>query len=84
MLLVSLATKEMGAPVYNTNFVGSGTRTPKRTLDYKQGGMNAVYSRYKSIEGDAKKVAEMGTGMYGAYKMGRAAYPYIRAGLAAL
>ena len=33
---------------------------------------------------DAKKVAEMGTGLYGAYKMGRAAYPYIRAGLAAL
>ena len=74
----------MGAPVYNTNFVGNGTRTPKRTLDCKQGGINTVYSRYKSIEGDAKKVLEMGTGMYNAYKMGRAAYPYIRAGLAAL
>ena len=74
----------MGAPVYNTNFVGNGTRTPKRTLDCKQGGINAVYSRYKSIEGDIRKVAEMGTGMYNAYKIGRAAYPYIRAGLAAL
>ena len=74
----------MGAPVYNTNFVSNGTRTPKRTLECKQGGINAVYSRYKSIEGDAKKLYEMGTGLYGAYQMGRAAYPYIRAGLAAL
>ena len=74
----------MGAPVYNTNFVGSGSRTPKRTLDCKQGGINAMYSRYKSIEGDARKVLEMGTGMYNAYKLGQAAYPYIRAGLAAL
>ena len=74
----------MGAPIFNTNFVGSGTRAPKRTLDCKQGGINTVYSRYKSIESDAKKVFEMGTGMYNAYKMGRAAYPYIRAGLASL
>ena len=74
----------MGPPVYNTNFVGSGTRTPKRTLDCKQCGINTVYSRYKSIEGDAKKVAEMGTGLYSAYRMGRAAYPYIRGALAAL
>ena len=74
----------MGAPVYNTNFVGSGTRTPKRTLDCKQGGINVVYNRYKSIESDAKKLHEIGTGLYGAYQMGRAAYPYIRAGLAAL
>ena len=75
----------MGAPVFNTNFVGGGTRIPKRTLDSKPpGGISGLHSRYKSIEGDAKKVAEMGTGMYNAYKIGRAAYPYIRAGLAAL
>ena len=43
-----------------------------------------MYSRYKSIEGDAKKLYEMGTGLYGAYQMGRTAYPYIRAALAAL
>ena len=32
----------MGAPVYNTNFVGNGTRTPKRTLDCKLGGIDVV------------------------------------------
>ena len=74
----------MGAPVYNTNFVGSGTRTPKRTLDCKQGGINTMFSRYKSIEGDVRKLHEIGTGLYGAYQMGRTAYPCIRAGLAAL
>ena len=74
----------MGAPVYNTDFVGSGTRTPKRTLACKQGGISAMYSKYKSIEGDAKKVYEMGSGVYSAYRMGRAAYPYIRGALAAL
>ena len=46
--------------------------------------MNAMYSRYKSVEGDAKKLYEMGTGLYGAYQMGRAPYPFIRAGLAAI
>ena len=74
----------MGAPVYNTNSVGTGTRTPKRTLDCKQGGINAMYSNYKSIEGDAKKVFEMGGGVYSAYRMGRAAYPCIRGALATL
>ena len=75
----------MGAPVFNTNFVGGGTRIPKRTLDSKPpGGISGLYSRYKSVESDAKKLHEIGTGLFGAYQMGRAAYPYIRAGLAAL
>ena len=74
----------MGAPVYNTGFVGQGTRRAKPVMGPQPGAIESIYSKYKRAEADAKMLAEMGTGMYGAYKMGRAAYPYIRAGLAAL
>ena len=71
----------MGAPIYNTGFVGQGTRTSKQPLACKTGGIAGVYSRYKRIEGDAKKVADIGGGLYGAYQAARQAYPAIRAAL---
>jgi hypothetical protein len=36
------------------------------------------------MEGEARMVAEMGTGLYGAYQAGSRVYPYIRAGIQAL
>ena len=74
----------MGAPVYNTNFVGQGTRTPKPVMACKRGGFDGLYSSYKDVEGKARKVAEIGGGIYGAYQTMRAAYPYVRAGAQAL
>ena len=74
----------MGAPIYNTSFVGQGTRTSKQPLASKTGGIAGMYSRYKRIEGDVKKVAEIGTGLYGAYQVARQAYPAIRIGMQAL
>ena len=76
----------MGAPVYNTNYVGHGTRLPKPVLGCQQGGtwVDDAYTKYKHAEGQGKKLAEIGAGLYSGYQYGRAAYPYIRAGLAAL
>ena len=69
----------MGAPVYSTTFVGQGTQAHKRVMTCPP----TVYSRYKSIEGQAKQVYEIGAGLYSACKMGRQAYPYLRAGIQA-
>ena len=66
--------------MYNTNMVGQGTQSHKSVMTSPP----TMYSRYKSIEGQAKQAYEIGGGLYSAYKIGRAAYPYIRAGLAAL
>ena len=76
----------MGAPVYNTSFVGNGTRTPKPVLANKQAGtfVDQVYGKYKHMQDQGQKVAEMGTGLYGTYQMMRAAYPLIRAEIGAL
>ena len=74
----------MGAPIYNTSFAGPGTRASNQPLASKTGGISDVYSRYKRIEGGAKKVAEMGGGLYGAYQAARQAYPAIRVGMQAL
>ena len=73
----------MGAPVYNTNFVGSGTRCPKPVMANKRAGtfVDHAYGRYKHMEDQSKKVAEMGSGLYASYKMMQAAYPYVRAAL---
>ena len=75
----------MGAPVYNTNFVGQGTRIPKPVMANKQGGtwVDDVYSKYKHVEAQGKKIGEMGAGAYGAYTMMRDAYPYVRQGMQA-
>ena len=64
----------MGAPVYNTSFVGNGTRTPKPVLANKQAGtfVDQVYGKYKHMQDQGQKVAEMGTGLYGTYQMMRA------------
>ena len=69
--------------MYNTNFVGSGTRCPKPVLANKRAGtfVDQAYGRYKHMEDQSKKVAEMGTGLYASYKMMQAAYPYVRAAL---
>ena len=74
----------MGAPVFNTNFVGQGTRTPKPELACKKGGIDGIYASYKDVEGKAQKIAEMGPGIYGAYQTMRAAYPIFRAGMQTL
>ena len=66
----------MGAPVYSTTFVGQGTQAHKRVMTCPP----TVYSRYKSIEGQAKQAYEIGAGLYSAYKISRQAYPYLRAG----
>ena len=65
--------------------MGQGTRTSKQPLASKTGGIaGSIYSKYKRIEGGAKKVAEIGTGLYGAYQVARQAYPAIRIGMQAL
>ena len=69
----------MGAPVYSTTFVGQGTQAHKRVMTCPP----TVYSRYKSIEGQAKQASEIAGGLYSAYKIGRQAYPYLRAGIQA-
>ena len=76
----------MGAPVYNTSFVGNGTRCPKPVLANKQAGtfVDQVYGKCKHMQDQGQKVAEMGTGLYGAYQTMRAAYPQIRAEIGAL
>ena len=74
----------MGAPIYNTGFVGAGTRTTQQPLASKTGGIAGVHSRYKRIEGDAKKVADIGTGIYGACQAVSQAYPALRVGMQAL
>ena len=72
--------------MYNTNFVGNGTRVPKPVLATKVGGtfVDDAYAKFKHIEDQGGKVAEMGAGLYGAYRAARAAYPMVRAGIAAL
>ena len=76
----------MGAPVHNASFVGNGTRTPKPVLANKQAGtyVDQVYAKYKHMQDQGQKVAEMGTGLYGGHQMMRAAYPLIRAEIGAL
>ena len=69
----------MGAPVFSTNFVGQGTQAHKRVMSCPP----SLYYRYKSIEGQAKQAYEIGAGLYSAYKIGRQAYPYRRAGIQA-
>ena len=69
----------MGAPVFSTNFVGQGTQAHKRVMTCPP----TVYSRYKSIEGQAKQAYEIGAGLYSAYKKRRQPYPYLRAGIQA-
>ena len=32
--------KEMGAPAFNTSFVGQGTRAPKQPMAYQHGGVH--------------------------------------------
>ena len=69
----------MGVPVFSTNFVGQGTQAHKRVMTCPP----TVYSRYKSIEGQAKQAYEIAGGLYSAYQIGRQAYPYRRAGIQA-
>ena len=61
-----LAIEEMGAPVFSTNFVGQGTQAHKRVMTCPA----SMYSRCKSIEGQAKQAYEIAGGLYSAYKIG--------------
>ena len=64
----------MGAPVFNTSFVGQGTRAPKNPMTSTQtGGLYDIMSKGKQIYGTAST----------AYA-GREYYPMIREGLQAL
>ena len=67
----------MGAPVFNTSFVGQGTRTAKNPMTSPQtGGLHDIYAKGKQWSGVAST-------LYGAYKTAREAYPAIRAGMQA-
>ena len=57
----------MGAPVFSTTLAGQGTQAHKRVMTCPP----TAYSRYKSIEGQAKQAYEIGAGLYSAYKIGR-------------
>ncbi len=67
----------MGAPVFNTRFVGQGTRQPKPAMCNQQGGLSSAYETGKHVYGVA-------SALYGAYQTGKAWYPAIRAGLQGL
>ena len=64
----------MGAPVFNTRFVGQGTRSPKPVMHTQEGGLHQAYETGKKVYGAA-------SAMYGAYQTARAMYPTIRAGI---
>ena len=75
----------MGAPVFNTSFVGQGTRTAKNPMTSPQtGGLHDIMSKGKQIYGTASQV-------YGAYRAAKDAYttareywPMVRQGLQSL
>ena len=69
----------MGAPVFSTSFVGQCSQADKRVMTCAP----TAYSWYKSIEGQAKQAYEIGASLHSAYKIGRPAYPYLRAGIQA-
>ena len=73
----------MGAPVYNTGFVGQGTRRPKPVMGPQPSAIEGVYQKYKRVEADAKMLAEIGSGAYTAYQAARQADPVVRAGMVA-
>ena len=62
----------MGAPVFNTSFVGQGTRTAKNPMTSPQtGGLHDIMSKGKQIYGTASQV-------YGAYRAAKDAYTTAR------
>ena len=68
----------MGAPVFNTSFVGQGTRAAKNPMTSpKTGGLHDIMSKGQKLYGVAST-------LYGAYKTGRQYYPFIRAGAQSL
>ena len=67
----------MGAPVFNTSFVGQGTRTAKNPMTSPQtGGLHDIYTKGKELYGVAST-------LYGAYRTARQYYPAVRAGMQA-
>ena len=68
----------MGAPVFNTSYVGQGSRTAKHPVTTtKTSGFSDAYESGKHWYGVAAT-------LYGAYKFGRELYPAIRAGMQAM
>ena len=75
----------MGAPVFNTSFVGQGTRCPKNPMTSSQtGGLHDIMSKGKEIYGTASSIYGYYRAAKDAYTTAREYYPQIRAGLEGL
>ena len=75
----------MGAPVFNTSFVGQGTRTAKVPMTSSQtGGLHDLMSKGKQIYGTASSVYGYYRAVKDAYTSAREYWPMIREGLQGL
>ena len=75
----------MGAPVFNTSFVGQGTRTAKNPMTSPQtGGLHDLMSKGKQIYGTASTAYGVYRAAKDAYTTAREYYPLIREGLQGL
>ena len=75
----------MGAPVFNTSFVGQGTRTAKNPMTSPQtGGLHDIMSKGKQIYGTASQIYGFYRAAKDAYTTAQEYYPMIRAGLQGL
>ena len=75
----------MGAPVFNTSFVGQGTRTAKVPMTSSQtGGLHDLMSKGKQIYGTASTAYGVYRAAKDVYTTAREYYPMIREGLQGL
>ena len=75
----------MGAPVFNTSFVGQGTRTAKNPMTSPQtGGLHDIMAKGKQIYGTASTAYGVYRAAKDAYTTAREYYPIIREGLQGL
>ena len=75
----------MGAPVFNTSFVGQGTRAPKNPMSSTQtGGLHDIMAKGKQIYGTASTAYGVWRAAKDAYTTAREYYPLIRAELQGL
>ena len=66
----------MGAPLYNTKFIGNGSRRQaKSPITPQSGGLHDIYAKGQKLYG----LAQTGYAMYQTYQRLR---PFIQAGLA--
>ena len=75
----------MGAPVFNTSFVGQGTRTAKNPMTSPQtGGLHDIMSKGKQMYGAASTAYGVYRAAKDAYSTARGYWPMIRQGLQGL